>query len=384
MMYAKWAMLAGVAVVSLALACEGPQQSVNPAASQTPEAQAIGRAPIIGINQTGGPLALIDPIKGVVTGSVDSGYTPEVLFRRRSGQLLVSQAFGPGPARADEPTLAVYDLDDLSAPSTIIPMPGRPSYIVYSPYAVLSRDERYLYYPRATSICPEGGDGNLCTDWSIAVIDLDAGEQVAQAEIGVGCAPRIRSDPQTENAALVTCGSVAMSLVEFTPDAVKLLRISPDGAISELGAFPGRRTAGWIKSVLFAGQRADGTYFAVYNDGAVFNEDGEEAVADLLPEEDRQFGFNTGAALGSERYVLAFGARFDHMFSGVIILNAGAPEVFQTFDMPFAFEHLAPLDERRITLLHGDGFEVSVLDVETGNVTSALTLSEGVEWLSGG
>lgn len=382
-MYVKWARLAGVAVALLALACEGPQRDEDPTAFQTPERESIDRPLIVGINDAGGPLPLIDPLAGVVLGSVDAGYRPEALLRRTTGQLLVSQAFGPGRMDPDESSLAFFDVNDLSSPSRMA-MPGLPSFIFYAASATLSVHERYLYYPRSRGICPEGGDGNLCTDWSIAVIDLDAGEQVAQAEIGVGCVPQIRVDPQTEETVLVTCGSVGRTSVEFTPDAVRLLRISPDGAASELGSFPGRRTANWIKSVLFAGTREDGTYFAVYNDGAIFNAGGEQAVADLLPDKDWEFGFNTGSALGSKRYLLASRARFNHTFSTVVILNAAAPEDFQTFDVPFAFEHLAPIDERHIALLHGDGHEVSVLDIETGKVTRALTLPEGVEWLSGG
>ena len=377
-------MLAGVALALLASACAGSQSGENPTAFQTPEREAIDRPLIVGINFAGGPLPLIDPLAGRVMGSADSGYTPEALLRHTSGQLLVSQAFGPGPAQADEASLTVFDLNDLSSPSAIIPMPGLPSFIGYARSAVLSRDERYLYYPRSRGICPEGGDGNLCTDWSIAVIDLDVGEQVAQAEIGVGCTPRIHVEPKAEQTVLVTCGSAGRTLVEFTPDAVRFLRIGPDGAATALGAFPGRRTANWIKSVLFAGQRADGTYFAVYNDGAVFDAGGEEAVADLLPEEDGQFGYNTGATLGSEGYLLAFGARFNPAILGVVVLNAAAPEDVRTFDLPFAFQHVAPLDERRVALLHGDGLEVSVLDIETGRVSNAMTLPERVGWLSGG
>ena len=385
MTYAKWAMLAVVALALLASACAGSQRSASPTVSQTPEQQAVRQAPIIGINFAGGPLPLIDLLAGVVVGNVDSGYTPEVLLRRKSGQLLVSQAFGPGPAQADESSLAVFDLDDLSSPSAIIPMPGRPSFTGYARSAVLSRDEHYLYYPQATSICPEGGDGAVCTEWSIGVIDLQAERQVAQAEIGlVGCIPKIHVEPGAEQTVLVTCGSAGRTLVEFTPDAVRFLRIGPDGAATALGAFPGRRTANWIKSVLFAGQRADGTYFAVYNDGAVFDAGGDEAIIDLLPEEDWEFGFNTGAMLGSDRYLLAFGARFNPAILGVVVLNAAAPEDVRTFDLPFAFQHVAPLDERRVALLHGDGLEVSVLDVETGSVSNAMTLPERVGWLSGG
>ncbi len=386
MTYAKLATLVGAAIALLASACGGAQSGESPTAPPTPETQAISRAFVIGINDSSGPLPLIDPLASVVIGSVDSGYKPGVLLRRTSGQLLVSQASGPGQAQVDEPSLTVFDLDDLSSPSAIIPMPGRPIFIFNSPSAVVSRDEHYLYYLRATSICPEGGDGNLCTEWSIGVIDLEAERQVAQAEIGlVGCIPKIHVEPEAEQTVLVTCGSVGRTVVEFTPDAVRFLRIDPDGAASELGAFPGRRPAGRITSVLFAGQRADGTYFAVYNDGAVFDAGGEEAVADLLLEEDGQFGFNTGAALGSERYLQAFGAGwFSGTFSGVVVLNADAPEDVRRFELPFSFQHVAPLDERRVALLHGDGFEISVLDIETGSVGDAMALPERVEWLSGG
>ena len=380
----KLEVLVLLTVALLASACEGSQGGESTAAPQTPESLAIEQALVIGIPETGGLLPLIDPLAGIVIGSVDSGYKPGVLLRRTSEQLLVSQSFGPGLGRADESSLAVFDLDDLSSPSAIIPMPGRPSYTVYSPYAVLSRDERYLYYPRVASICPDGGDSAVCDKWSVGIIDLDAGKQVAQAEIGLGCAPRIQVDSQVEDAALVTCGNVAMSLVEFTPDVVGLMRISPDGTTSELGAFPGRRPDGAIGSVLFAGVRADGTYFAVYKYGAVFNAGGEEAVIDLLPEEDGEFGFNTGAALGSEGYLLASRARSDHYFSHVLVLNAAEPEVFQTFEVPFPFDHLALIDDRHVALLHSFGYEISILDIETGSVTSALTLSRSVEWLSGG
>ncbi len=371
-----------MALALLASACAGSQGGESPTAPQTSERQAISQALVIGMNQAGEPLALIDPIKGVVIGSVDSGYNPEVLLRRMSRQLLVARASGPGPGQADEPSLAVFDLDDLSAPSAIIPMPGRPSFIG-SPHSVLSRDERYLYYARVTSTCPIGHDAEGCDEWSIGVIDLGTGAQVARAALGLRCRPRIVVAPQAEETALVTCGDAGRTSVEFTPDTVRLLRIGPDGATSELGAFPGRRTRNWIKSVVFAGMRADGTYFAVYDDGAVFSTGGEEAVADLLPEEDGQFGLNRDASL-RDRYLLEFGFGLNHTISGVELLNAAVPEDARTFDLPFAVQHVAPLDERRVALLHGDGLEVSVLDVETGRVSDAMTLPERVEWLSGG
>ena len=325
---------------------------------------------------------MIDPLAGVVIGSVDAGYNPEVLRRRTSGQLLVSQTSGPGPARAEEPSLTVFDLDDLSSPAAIIPMPGRPSFIG-SPHSVLSRDERYLYYARVTSRCPNGRESEGCDEWSIGVIDLGAGAQVARAELGLRCRPRIVVDLQAEETALVICGDAGRTSDEFKPDSVRLLRIGPDGVASELGTFPGRRTG----TVVFAGMRADGTYFAVYGDGAVFDAGGEEAAGDLLPEEDGQlFDLNSDAALGSERYLLEFGSRLDHTISGVVVLNAAAPEDVRMFESPFSSEHVhvVPLDERRVALLHGDGFEVSVLDVETGRLSNAMTLPDSVEWLSGG
>ena len=382
MTYAKWFMLAAVAVALLAPACGGSQTDESKAVPQTPERQAMSNMLVIGMNQAGERLPLIDPLAGVVIGSVDSGYNPEVLLRRTSGQLLVAQASGPDPAHADEASLAVFDLNDLSAPSAIIPMPGRPSFIG-APHSVLSRDERYLYYARVTSTCPIGRDAEGCDEWSIGIIDLDAGEQVAQAGLSLGCRPRIVVDSQAEETALVTCGDAGRTSVEFAPDAVRLLRIGPDGETSELGAFPGRRTGNWIKSVVFAGVRADGTYFAVYDDGAVFNSGGEEATTDLLPEEDGQFELNRDASL-RDRYLLEFGFGLNHIISGVVLLNVAAPEDARTFGLPFAVQHVAPLDERRIALLHGDGFEVSVLDVETGQISDAMTLPERIEWLSGG
>ena len=224
----------------------------------------------------------------------------------------------------------------------------------------------------------------MCDEWSIGVIDLTAGEQIAQAKVGLGCAPQFEGDSRFEDTVLVTCGKVAATSVQSTPDVVRLFIVSPDGETSELGTLSRRRTTNGAKSVLFAGLREDDTYFAVYNDGAVLYGGGEEVVADLLPEEEGEFGFNTGASLGNERYVLAFRMRFEHTFSGVMVLNATAPEDAQTFDLPFAVLHVAPLDERRVALLHGGGFEVSVLDVETGRVSDGMTLPERVEWLSGG
>ncbi len=386
MTYAKLAMLAGVAVALLASACEGSQRGENPTAPQTAERQAIGQPLVIGMNQAGGPLVLIEPLAGDVIGSVDAGYNPEVLLRRTSGQLLVSQTSGPGPARAEEPSLTVYDLDDLSSPSAIIPMPGRPSFIG-SPHSVLSRDERYLYYARVTSRCPNGRESEGCDEWSIGVIDLEAERQVAQVaqtKLGLRCKPRMVVDLQAEETALVICGDAGRTSDEIQPDSVRLLRVGPNGAASELGTFPGRRTG----TVVFAGMRSNGTYFAVYGDGAVFDAGGEEAAGDLLPEEDGQllFELNSDAALGSERYLLEFGSRLDHTISGVVVLNAAAPEDVRTFEFPFSSEHVhvVPLDERRVALLHGDGFEVSVLDIETGVVSDAMTLPDSVEWLSGG
>ena len=51
MTYAKWAMLAGMAIALLASACAGSQRGDNPTATQMPEQQAVGQALVIGMTR---------------------------------------------------------------------------------------------------------------------------------------------------------------------------------------------------------------------------------------------------------------------------------------------------------------------------------------------
>ncbi len=328
-----------------------------------------------------GLVSLIDTSVGTRIGQVKAGYEPEALIRRTKAELLMTQAFGAG-ARNDRPSLSVYYLGDLTSPLATIELPGRAAFIVWSRSMALSGNEQYLYYPAIDDAetkrrCPSGGDASVCQVWRVGVVDLDTLRVVAQAPLGSNCMPRIQ--PQEKADALVICQDVQIgqSSASFVRDGVRLFLVTPKGNTTKVASFPARRTADHLSSPIYTGATAGGQRYMLYDDGALFMEGSDSFVADLLPDANDHLGFNTGALLGGNHYLLAFGNSFNGQQNGLLVFDRSNPASAQSFLLPAPVDHVAPLDADHAALLTSGGGSMQEFDLRNAKVVREIVLPQG-------
>ncbi len=337
---------------------------------------------------TNGLVRLVDTTSGQIVGEVKAGYEPEALIRPTASELLVTNAFGSSP-RTDAPTLSVYALGDLASPLATIALPGRAAFIVWSGSMVLSGNERYLYYPAIDdaktkrNCASSGGDASVCQVWTVGVVDLERLQVAADAPLGSNCMPRIQR--QGEADALVICQDVkfGLSSANFVRDGVRLFLVTPKGNITKVASFPARRTADQLPSPIYTGATAGGQRYMLYDDGALFMEGNDSPVADLLPDDKMRFGFNTGASLGTDKYLLAYGDRASAQYNGLLIFDTSDPAGARSFTLPALVDHVAPVDATHVALLTYGQADMQIFDVQTASVTRQVNVPTGTKWLIG-
>ncbi len=304
-------------------------------------------------------ITIVDPASRSVVGQVTAGYSPWVRLRPSANQLLVSQVLGP---QREGPALLVFDLSDLASPPVVIPLPERAGYHVNNPSSMqLSGNERFLFHQEVATRCPGRGP---CDYSRFAVIDLDAGLQVATAVMETTCGVLT---PMTVDSVLAACGYPVSTLHE----------ISSDGSTREMGTLPARDAG-----ILAIGITGSGEPHAVYMDGAVVTTQGALPLVDLLPP-GQQAGFNTATRVPGDRLLFAFGEG-EPPYSGLAVVDARDPATFQTFTLPVPARHVGVLDHQRALLLAEDGATLVVLDLATGQVAPAtVTLPQMGRWLVG-
>jgi hypothetical protein len=126
-------------------------------------------------------VAIIDVASGATLVARETSYNPLVTFRRSHEELLLTHRPLFEGMTGREHVLEVLDLRDLST-KRVIPIPGRPEYIVpgTNAWQALSNDERYfaVYAYEYRAERPEcqlrPADGPSCTRSGVRVIDLDS------------------------------------------------------------------------------------------------------------------------------------------------------------------------------------------------------------------
>ncbi len=327
------------------------------------------------------PVSIIDPASQVVRGTVIIGYTPWVVTRPGRQELLVSQAFGPQPGDIG-PTLRIFDLNDLSRPPRVIPMPERSSQIpvTYSPSMALSADGRLLYYEKRRSQCPGGGNAASCDVPAIAVIDLDSGTEVNEARLPAGCAPALLR-PLGGSDVLAMCE-------QGSGDGGAILtRVSPSGS-TRAAEFSVRVVGGNQQRVDEAGVAADGAYYVVYRDGGVAFSNGR-VIPGLIPAGAR-LGLDTVARIGGAGTLFAYGSKEGAAYDSLLLFKTDDPAVSRQITLPFGVSHVAPIDERYLALLPAvddnqtAATRIVVFDLRSQTITGTeIAVPAGAQWLVG-
>ena len=342
----------------------------------------LGSGVVLGVSyEPRTQVSVIDAASGVVRGTIATGYTPWVSTRASHHELLVSQAFGPGPGEND-PTLRIYDLNDITRTPRVIAMPGRSSQIpvTYTPSMALSADENLLYYETRSSQCPDGGDAALCDVPGIAVIDLDAGTQVGQASLSVGCSPALIR-PIGASDVLAMCEQSSGSGHSL------ITRASPSGS-AQVAEFPLRIVDGNQQRVDGFGVTADGAYYVAYRDGGVAVSDGR-VVADLIPAGAR-LGLDTGSRIGAAGTLFAYGAGSGGAYDSLLIFRTDDPASSRQIKLPFSVSDVAAIDEHRVALLPATddhqtpSMRLVVFDLVSEAIVGTETaLPASAQWLVG-
>jgi hypothetical protein len=322
---------------------------------------------LVSLNSEDGALGVLDTEPPRLLGTMTAGYRPWVLVRRMARQLLVSQAFGPGPG-IEGPTLRIFSLDDLSAPVVVVPMPNRDVETVYSPAMTLSNDERYLYYGKRETAAGCSGGGERCDLPSVGVIDLVVGREVARAQLPQGCGyPRLHGINGSD--ALVMCPGAG----------VMLMLVKTDGSVSAVGVLP----LAEVREVDMGFGVGEG-FYVVYRDGTV-RATGRGDIAHFLPA-DASIVFNSGADVGGGMRLLAYGnASNDAIITGVIVYSAGDPLQYRRIVVPLSSTTaVAPIGDHLVALLGADA-AIRLFDLDTGQIDpNSIPAPSGAEYLVAG
>ncbi|HEX5479219.1 MAG TPA: helix-turn-helix transcriptional regulator [Dehalococcoidia bacterium] len=332
-------------------------------------------AALVAINQDSGEITVLDPSTLATLGEIQAGYRPWVAVRQSAHQLLVAQAFGPGPA-VTSPTLRIYDLDDLSAAPSTIAMPDRAVETLYAPSIELSDDGRYLFYGRIVPAEPGCvGDGVMCQHASVGVIDLEQRVLVRTLPLPSAC---------TYPSLLKTSdgGVLAMCAIEGS-ETVKLSTVTTD-VLSPVAKLPledgpsGPRTVREVD----AGRDAAGKYYVVFMDAVVrtseathpeasFGGDDRISVTDaqLMSGGDRLLPYSTSIGAGQ--------------VNGVIVYDERDPSHFRKIPVDGTWSDVTPLTANTVALLRPG--EIRILDLDSGDLLAPIVqVPSGEEFIASG
>jgi hypothetical protein len=339
-----------------------------------PERSVPDAAALVTINQDSGAITVLDPSTLAERGEIQAGYRPWVAVRQTAHQLLVAQAFGPGPT-VTTPTLRIYDLDDLSSPPGIIPMPDRAVSTILAPEWFLADDERYLYYGRVVPPAPGCMDDvYVCQQVSVGIIDLATREVAANISLPSGCTyPELRE----------TAGGVLSMCLIQASSSVELRRVSSGAAslVATLALEDGPQGPATVAPV-DAAQDARGDYYVVYQDGVLkssapsldgFSFSSTERItvvsARLMPGGKRLLAYSTSIGVGQ--------------VNGVIVYDEHDPRQYRKIPVEGTWSDATPLTANMVALLRPG--EVRVLDIDSGQLlTPTAQVPVGEEFLASG
>lgn len=207
---------------------------------------------------------------GRLLATIETGYSPEVVYRRASGELIVSSLRDSnGGAVATAEFLDVRNGFRVSRTMTV---PDRKGYHIYFPTLVLSGDEsRLAFMTRDLRDSPECRPGRpikaeVCDAFAVTVVDLADLRLVGSATLSQGCGvPGLAPGPGASVTA--TCSSSAV-LVEIDGGARIVRTVDLRGLVGNdedpvLSRNPVTAVAGFLD--------ADGTVRMIFADGRMAN-----------------------------------------------------------------------------------------------------------------
>lgn len=274
------------------------------------------------------------------------------------------------PTGKSRSTLRVVDLQNGLSTKIDIPLRDRIEYTVFSPGLELSQDELYVYYLKRTSCSP----GPLCDDYSVGVIDLEAGREVASSSLPRNCGFALLM-PQGASSVLAMC-----------PEIGSLFQITSVGATVPVAAFkrPPREGAGEgaLAWPIYGGV-VDDTYYMIFDDGtAQFQSRAGTDIlkVDLPPQGDLRFNGIHRWRLDDQRAILGFSEDADEVMTGAILFDASVPGLPRILRLPLGTRYLAPMGSGKIAALHQG--EVSLIELNTGLETAGpFEAPPGSQWL---
>ncbi len=319
------------------------------------------RSAVAAFDEEGSEITLLNPDAGSTLGHVTAGYRPSVVVRSSTDQVLISQAFGPGPDVAT-PTLKIFSLHDLTRPIVTLAMRDRATPIVYYPVMLLSADEQFLYYVKIRSSCPAGGDatstsggGSACDLPSIGVIDLNSDQEIGVAALPVGCSfPELTRVGASD--ALATCQT----------SSVILTRVSAAGTAQEVARFPMRTDPGPDNPVI-ADLDRNGNYYVLYRDGVLLRSP-DDAGTRLLKQPGDDIGFNTPSLTDTNLWVAAYGPG-DGAYAGLLVMSRDDPSDVQTIPLSPPIVFVTAWRSSSVVLLRTGSSQAAIFDLTTHVVT---------------
>ena len=167
-------------------------------------------------------LSVTNANTGEVVGSIETAAYPTALLRTSRLELLVSDIVIDGGA-SFRPRLQIIDTSDGFSVKRTVPLPDRITYTIFAPLMGLSTDNHLLYYRKRPEDC--AGPPELCHIFSVGVIEIDSGLEVAEATL-----PR-----NAGYALLVPHGSTSM--LAMCPEISRIVEVSSGGAVAEVASF---------------------------------------------------------------------------------------------------------------------------------------------------
>jgi len=319
---------------------------------------------------------IVDTSSGQTLRSFETGGSfMWATLRASAGELLISDVTDGGVGR-----LSVYDVESGTELRQQIAMPNRVvSNLGYDPAMQLSTDEGTLFYESRTSICPQGGDSSACDVYSVGVIDLSKGVQVASVELPQNCGYG-RLAPFGQSDTLITC-----------PNVASVVTVRSSGAMEQLGSFtrpsyPAPVDGARGPNVVFGGVVQDSP-FMLFSDGSILSTDGSDSA--LLPA-DQRVDIWSSSQTASGTLVVAYAERSNLVYDksgmptvrGILIVDPLHPRGAVNYSFEDGISYVYPISDNRLALLNRDAGTIQVDSITPSGLVTDQNFSASAYWIA--
>lgn len=311
-------------------------------------------------------ISVTNTVTGEVIGDVETAAYPTALLRTSRAELLVSDIVIHGGASLN-PRLRIIDISDGFSVKRSIALPHRIAYTIFAPTMTLSNDGLLIYYLKRTEECP--GPSELCDTFSIGIIELDTGLQVAE-----GILPR-----NAWYALLIPRGLASM--LAMCPEISRIVEVTSDGAVSEVASFTPPTIdlgtgSGAFARPIYAGISANQQPYMLFHNGTLKIDSG--ATLHLLSNRGHLFNGIARWPLNNNRAILGLNHGFAGAIDEALLFDAAKPGRTEFLALPEGTTFLAPLTNDRAVALHAQ--RMSTINLSTGLVEYEVDAPEHSSW----